>query len=113
MLITNKYLTFFCVVLILAAAAGPLWGFSGVPPEPVPAPGRILVKFHDGVDPETIAGIMESEGATVKRVLTSTGVHIIVLSQGEDISDAVERFSAYPEVKYAEPVQKAIPLEEK
>ena len=113
MFIMNKYLTFFCATLVLTVATVPLWGFSDLPPEPAPASNRILVKFHDGVDPETIAGIIASEGATVKRVLSSTGVHIIVLSQDDDVSDAVERFLAYPEVKYAEPVQKAIPLEEK
>jgi len=102
-----------CVLIVCALVAGPSWGFSHKPQKPAPVPGKVLVSFHEGVDSKRIATIVESEGGTVTSVLASTGVHIIVLPEGVDVSDAVDRFSAYEEVRYAEPAQKALPLEEK
>ena len=103
---------FSCVSLIIAAVTSLSWGFSHKPPEPAFVPGRVIVKFHAEVSPDRITSIVEQEGGTVKSVLASTGVHIIVLPEDADVSDAVDRFTAYPEVQYAEPVKKATPLEE-
>ena len=109
----SKRVTFYWIVVLLAVSAGVSWGFSRKPPQPGFVPGRVMVKFHDDVSPDRITSIVEQEGGTVKSVLASIGVHIIVLAEGEDVSDAVDRFSSYREVLYAEPVQKASPLEEK
>ena len=108
-----KDITYCWIIVLLAVFAGSAWGFSRKPPEPVIVPGKVLVKFHDGVTSQSRARIIELEGGAVKSVLASTGVHIIILPEGMDVSDAVDRFSSYKEVRYAEPVQKALPLEEK
>jgi len=84
-----------------------------VPPEPAVVSAKLIVKFKDGVSGDQRTRIIEEEGGTVKSVLASTGVHIIILPEGVDVSDAMERFSSYPEVQYVEPVQKASPLEKK
>jgi hypothetical protein len=112
MLIPKKIVTFFCLIVILASVTNPLWGFSQVPPEPAAVPGKVLVKFEDGVTGEQSLRIIEKEGGTVKGVSASTGVHIIILPDGVDVNSAIERFSSYPEVRYVEPVQRALPLEE-
>ena len=101
------------MMVVFTMAAGPLWGLSRVPSEQEVVPGKVLVKFQDDVASDRVADILDSEGVTVKSVLASTGVHIIILPEGMDVFDAVERFSSYPEVQYVEPVQKASPLEEK
>jgi hypothetical protein len=108
-----RVLLFFCVLLVCGLATGPSWGLSRKPPEPSLVPGKVLVKFHDGVTSQRIARIIELEGGTEKSVLASTGVHIIVLPEGMGVSNALARFSSYKEVKYAEPVHKATPLEKK
>ena len=113
MFITKKSLTFFCVTLVLTVVTAQLWAFSSVPSKQTATPGKVLVRFFDGVDPDRIAHIIESENGTVKSFLASTGVYIILLPEDADASDARERLSSYPEVQYVELVQKASPLEEK
>ena len=107
----KKHLTFYCMVILIGIAVGSSWGFSRKPPTPDVVPGRVLVKFHDGVDSERITEIVEAVGGTIKSVLTSTDVHIIILSEGVDVTEAVDMFTSYNEVEYAEPSIKATPLE--
>ena len=113
MFFKGKVLIFFCVLLIGSVVVSLSWGFSRQPPVPVIVPGKVIVKFHDDVSPDRITSIVEQEGGQVKTVLASTGIHIILLTEGVDVADAVIRFSSYKEVQYAEPVQKASSLEEK
>jgi len=76
-------------------------------------PDRILVKFHEGVGPEVIARIVESENGTVIRIFTSTGVYLIGLNEGVSPANAVKEFISHKEVEYAEPVVRSTPLESK
>ena len=103
----------FSIVIVVIAGVNPASAFSRRPPEADFVPGKVLVKFHDGVTSERSAQIVELEGGTLKKVLKSTGIHLIILPEGMDVTDAIKRFSSYPEVLYIEPVQRATPLEEK
>jgi hypothetical protein len=100
-------------VLLTVLAVSPASGLSRRPPEPDRPPGKVIVKFREGVTAERSARIVEEEGGTVDRVMNSTGVHLVVLTEGMDVAEAVKRLSSYPEVLYAEPVWRKIPLEEK
>jgi len=99
---------FIAIVLIIGPDAE---AFSKRPPKQNLVPDKVLVKFHEGVGPEAIARIVESEGGTVIKVFASTGVHLIVLEEGVSPVDAVKRFISHQEVEYAEPVVQAEPLE--
>jgi hypothetical protein len=113
MLVRKKTLTFFCMMVILAAYSDTSHGYSRVPPEPDAAPGKVLVSFHDGVENARIVEILRSVDGTVEKVLASTGVHIIILPGSAAVADAVHKLASYSEVRYAEPVERAQPLEEK
>jgi hypothetical protein len=101
-------LFFLCLVL---AAAGPAYGMAPKPPDPPYAPGELMVGFYEDTSPERIARIVQEEGGEIRSVLKRTGVHLIVLPEGTDVMDAAARFSAHPEVRYAEPNYRPTPLE--
>lgn len=84
---------------------------SRKPDNPEYALGEILVRFNDGVSRQRIEQIVDSENANIQKVLRNGTVHLITLPDGVQVIDAVSRFSAYPEVKYAEPNYKAQHLE--
>ena len=102
-----------CAFLDLLALVGPACGMAGRPAAPPFTPGQILVKFHDGVSDERIGEIIREEGGTVDRVIGSTGVYVVVLPEDQGVLESVERYSARPEVRYAEPNYRATPLEER
>ena len=103
--------TFFCMVAIFVAVAVPASGMSRKPPEPVYVDGQVIVKFHENVSRERISQIVEAENAAIRSVLGRSGLHLVILPEGLEVSEAVNRFNAYPEVRYAEPNFKAQPLE--
>lgn len=87
------------------------WTMSKKQEEPAYAPGEILVSFNDGVSQERVEQIVSSERTSIRKVIGGGSVHLIVLPEGVEVADAMDRFSAYPEVKYAEPNYKAQRLE--
>lgn len=89
------------------------WSRSQIPPEPAYVPGKLILKFKDNVTEDMRSRVIEKEGGKVIRVLASTGIYLIALPEEVDITDAVKRFSSYPEIQYAEPVERATFLEEK
>ena len=106
-------LTITGAILVTVLVVSPAVGLSRKPSEPDHVPNKVLVKFRNGVTPEKMVQIVESEGGTVTDVLASTGVHLVVLPERMDVTDAIKRFSSHPEILYAEPVQRVTPLEEK
>jgi len=101
-------LTAFMMAVVISSDA---LSMSKKQEEPAYAPREILVSFNEDVSRERIEQIVAGEGATVRKVLGSGSVHFIVLPDDTDVMEAVDRFSAYPEVKYAEPNYKAQRLE--
>jgi len=64
----------------------------------------MLVKFKDKVSEARISEIFSAEGATVLSAGTPQGrPYLIKLKDGQEIQKALEIFSQYPEVEYAEP----------
>ena len=106
-------LTITGAILVTVLVVSPAVGLSRKPSEPDHVPNKVLVKFKDGVTTDSSARIIEKEGGTVNRILTSTGVYLVVLPEGMDVTDVIKRFSSHPEILYAEPVQRVTPLEEK
>jgi hypothetical protein len=109
----RKIALFSGVLLIIALFALQLNAFSRTPIEPEYIPGKLLVKFRQDVDEERIRTIVGMENGTVSSVISSSQIHIIEIPRDADIPEAVERFSSYSEVLYAEPVWRTTPLEEK
>ena len=107
-----KLLTFYWIVILLAISAGDSWGFSRKPAQPDYIPGRVVMKFVEGVGPERTAAIIEGERCSVERALKRTGLYLVKLPDGMDVPEAVERFQAYSEVLYVEPDYRVELLEE-
>jgi len=105
---TGLILAALMVVVVVSSDA---WSMSGKPEEPAYAPGEILVRFNDGVAKQRIEQIIAEERSSVRKVVGSGVIYLIMLPDGMEVMDAVNRFSTYPEVKYAEPNYKAKLLE--
>lgn len=97
-----------CLVVVLSV---PAFGMTRRPPEPPYVPGQVLVKFQEDVGEEKAEDIVREEGGTVRSILGRTGIYLVVLPEGTDVMEAVERFSARPEIRYAEPNYRVLPLE--
>ncbi|MDA8242207.1 MAG: type II secretion system secretin GspD [Nitrospiraceae bacterium] len=67
------------------------------------AEGEILVKFREDVPEEKARAIISQHGAGILRYMEKLRVYLLKLKKGESVEDAVEEFSALPEVQYAEP----------
>ena len=111
MLIKGKAVTFFAVTVLFVSAAVSASGMSRRPPEPPYVPGRILLKFQEGVTEKRALELIEGEGARLEEVLPRTGLHLVILPEDTGVPEAVERFSRYPEVLSAEPDARAEPLQ--
>ena len=113
MLNKREFLTYFCILTFFMTVTTPVWGMSRKPTEPAYVPGQVVVTFQEGVSREKIAQIVEAENGTIESVLARSGLHLVRLEQGQDVMDAVARFTDYPEVQYAEPNFKVELLEGK
>ncbi len=71
--------------------------------EPRFAPDRVLVKAKEGVSAEAIDSINRSNGARTEKKLPRTRVSVVKLPKGLQVTDAVKRYEASPDVEYAEP----------
>ena len=112
MFLARKTITFFCVMLLFAAVTATALSMSRKPTEPDHVPGKVLVRFKEGVSPERAAVIIASVGGTIESVMASTGVHLVLLPEGMAVEEAIGKLTACPEVLYAEPVHRTKPLEE-
>jgi general secretion pathway protein D len=65
--------------------------------------GELLVKFKEGVSVEKASSLIVQEGATVVSFNEQTNVYRLRLKKGQSVKDAIEVFSALPEIQYAEP----------
>jgi len=99
------------VIMLVFSAGSNSWAMSKKQEKPEYAPGEVLVAFNDGVSQDRIEQIVAGESATVRKIIGNGAVHLIVLPDDLEVMAAVERFSVYPEVKYAEPNYKAQRLE--
>ncbi len=88
-------------ILLISTSTG--LGFSRKPPVPEYKNGEVLVKFHENVSSDEINRILFEQKATILKALGRTGVYLVILPDNIEVYDAVERFSSYPEVQYAEP----------
>lgn len=66
-------------------------------------PGELMVKFREGVPEEKVRAIISQKEATVIRFMDKLGVYLLKLKKKQSVEDAVQEFSALPEVEYAEP----------
>lgn len=81
-----------------------------IPPEtefvwraPGYVPGELLVKFKDGVGTDRAMSTIREKGAVARRVLTPDGLIEVKLPPGLSVPDAIDGWSAHPDVEYAAP----------
>jgi general secretion pathway protein D len=65
--------------------------------------GEILVKFREDITEEKISEIISAEGAAIVSALNPKGLYRVRLKAGQDVREAVKRFSEHKEIEYAEP----------
>lgn len=64
--------------------------------------GELMIEFGEGVTPEAAHSIITQQGGTVIQV-RERGVYRIKLEKGEDVEEAMKKFSAIPGVRKADP----------
>ncbi len=64
--------------------------------------GELMIEFGEGVAPEAAQSIITQQGGTVIEVREGR-VYRIKLEKGQDIEEAMKKFSSIPEVRKAEP----------
>lgn len=67
------------------------------------AAGELLVQFKAGTSQQRVAEILDSEGASIIALLGTKGLYHVKLKVGQDVEDAIEKFTRYPDVEFAEP----------
>jgi subtilisin family serine protease len=67
------------------------------------APGRVLVAWRRGVDPERARSWLEARGARRERRIRGLGVDVVRLGPGDGVAAASSRFEASPLVAAAQP----------
>ena len=65
--------------------------------------GELFIKFNDGVSKERALDIIKKENAFVMQYFESSGVYRIKLKDKKQVEEAIDKFTAYPEVMYSEP----------
>ncbi len=65
--------------------------------------GELLLKFKENTDEKRIMEIISSEGASIISAMKIKGLYLIMLKKDQEVEDAVEEFTEYEEVEYAEP----------
>jgi thermitase len=94
---------FMAVLFMLLISTSVGMAFSRTPPVPEYVPGQILVKFHENISGDEINRILSEQEATILKTLARTGVYLVILPDNVKVNEAVEKFTSYPEVQYAEP----------
>src|SRR5919109_2113875 len=66
-------------------------------------PGELLVRFSPGMNSIQVANKMKEMNVAPKREIQGIKVHLVKLSPGLSVEQAMERFSHLPGVEFAEP----------
>jgi general secretion pathway protein D len=64
---------------------------------------QFMVKFDESINQQRARQIIETQGLTVIDYFESINVYLIKLNQDRTVEEAISKFSALPEVIYAEP----------
>jgi len=89
--------------LTIASHGLPLSALAGSPLANISyLPGRIVVKFKEGVSPDSKAEVHARYGAVVEEEIPEIGVQILSVSSGE-VEATIAAYQAEPSVEYAEP----------
>jgi len=91
-------------VSVLAAGLLAAWSAPASAQDAVAVvPGRVLVKFRDGVPAEQVRSLVASAGARTLGILPRIGVHVLQLpGKGAEMA-AARAFARHSEVAFAEP----------
>ena len=65
--------------------------------------GELQVKFKGNIPDDRLFEILSAEEASLLRELQPKGLYLIKLKEEQDVKDAIEEFTSYEEVEYAEP----------
>ncbi len=91
------------IFLIIASHGLPLTAVQASPLANVSyMPGRIVVKFREGVSPDSKAEVHARYGAVVEEEIPEIGVQILSVSSGK-VEATIAAYQAEPSVEYAEP----------
>ena len=67
------------------------------------APGQLLVRFREGVDPSAIERIQVEAGVRILKAVSGNSLYLMKIVDGSSVENAVRRLKAYPEILHAEP----------
>src|SRR5437762_13708092 len=79
-----------------------LWAQTDGVSQPSFVPGRILVKFKDGVEDGRARGLLAAQNALGTDVLSDIGVHIVQLPPNADEQAFANAFKGLDEVEFAD-----------
>jgi len=65
--------------------------------------GEVVLKFKEGIPDERVSEILSAEGSSIIRELEPKGLYLVKLKEEQEVKDAIEKFTPYEEVEYAEP----------
>lgn len=65
--------------------------------------GEVVLKFKGGIPDERVSEILSAEGSSIIRELEPKGLYLVKLKEEQEVKDAIEKFTPYEEVEYAEP----------
>jgi len=72
-------------------------------------PCEILVQTESGVPADAIESVNRRNDASVEESIPHSRIRVVDLPQGLSVAEAIQRYRAAPEVKYAEPNYRAAP----
>lgn len=88
--------------IAVQAAPAPQTGQSSVYAAHVP--GKLVVKFHAGVQAAAQKQLLAEVGATEESVIAKLNVHVLHISKDSALEHVIQALSKHAEVQYAEPV---------
>ncbi len=64
---------------------------------------ELMIRFNDNISENAAEEIISQNGATVLNAIEKLNIYHVKLKKKQDVEDAMELFSSFPEVRYAEP----------
>ncbi len=94
---------FICILFIVTAGVGCLFGQSGKVQDEKYSSNRLLVRFNPNTSIAVTNKILSSVNGTIVRTYSTPGLNLVELDGGMAIGDAISLLEGNPNILYAEP----------